>query len=67
MHRHPRQEPIETAYHRLLRQPYRGEPELQTILCPKCHSPLTVCVGATGPYFHCRCLDTRRPKLPAAV
>jgi hypothetical protein len=67
MRRYYRQEPIETAYHRLLRQPCRDEPELLTILCPKCQSPLTVCMGVTGPYFHCRCLATRRPTLPAEV
>ena len=65
----PRQatlEPIETAYHRLLRQSCRRAPDVQTAVCPKCGTPLTVCVGATGPYFHCRCLTTRRPTMPAA-
>ncbi len=58
-------EPIEIAYRRLLRQRCRCEPEVQTAMCPKCGTPLVVCVGATGPYFHCRCLTTRRPTLPA--
>jgi hypothetical protein len=67
MPRKPRREPIETAYYRLLRQRCHREPEVQTAFCPKCHSPLVACVGASGPYFHCRCLVTRRPVLPGPL
>jgi hypothetical protein len=56
MHDEPLSPSVVRGYRALLRRPSRcSHNDATPVHCPKCRSPMTVRLGANGPYFHCLC------------